>query len=174
MVSLSQNYGDKHPKVTAIRAAIDETRLKLAHETNQVIHSNAPSINPIHQGLLLAKIQNEAELAAATAQKDAIGRVMAESEQEMTKLPAKERGISRLTRDVMVAQEIYVMLAKRYEEARISEVAQPSDFQVIDVADAPELPISPQKTSNVLMGGIFGLFLGLGLAFSRILETHNS
>ena len=165
LVSLSQNFGNKHPKIMATRGAIDETRARLALETNQVIHSQVPSLNPIHQGLLQSKIQNEAELSAAAAQKVAIGRVMAESEQEMTKLPAKEQGISRLTRDVMVAQEIYIMLANRYEEARISEVAQPSDVQVIDVAVAPEFPIYPRKALNVAVGGMLGLFLGLGLAF---------
>lgn len=171
LVSLSQNYGDKHPKVVASRAAINETRAKLAYETSQVINANAPSTNPIHQGLLLAKIQNEAELAAAGSQKAAIQRVMAESEKEVAKLPAKEQGISRLTRDVMVAQEIYIMLAKRYEEARISEVAQPLDLQVIDAAIAPEEGISPNKEMNVLVGGILGLLLGMGLGifleFSR-------
>ena len=164
LVSILQNFGEKHPKVMATRAAIDEVRGKLAKETNQVINSEAPSLNPIHQGLLQAKIQNEAELAAATAQKVAIGRVIAESEQEVSKLPAKEQGISKLTRDVMLAQEIYIMLAKRYEEARISEVAQPSDVQVIDVAIVPELPIAPRKMINVLIGGLLGITFGLGIA----------
>lgn len=164
LVSLSQNYGDKHPKVMTVRAAIEETRAKLAYESNQVIASNAPSINPIHQGLLLGKIQNEAELAAAGSQKVAIQQVMAESEKEMAKLPAKEQGISRLTRDAMVAQEIYVMLAKRYEEARISEVAQPLDFQVIDLAIAPAEEISPNREMNIVVGAILGLLVGLGLA----------
>lgn len=180
LVSLSQNYGEKHPKVVASRAAIDETRAKLAYETSQVINANAPSTNPIHQGLLLAKIQNEAELAAARSQKAAIQRVMADSEKEVAKLPGKEQGISRLTRDVMVAQEIYIMLAKRYEEARISEVAQPLDIQVIDVAIAPEEGVLPNKEMNVLVGAILGLLVGGGIAmfleFSRrtITTSHEA
>lgn len=164
LVSLSQIYGEKHPQVMANRAVIAETKVKLANETVKVINSEAASLNPIHQGLLLAKIQNEAELAAATAQKAAILQVMAESEKEVAKLPSKEQGISRLIRDVMVSQEIYVMLAKRYEEARISEVTQPSEVQVIDLAIDPTVAISPRKTRNVIVGAILGLFLGLGIA----------
>ena len=74
-------------------------------------------------------------------------------------------------RDATVAQEIYVMLAKRHEEARISEVMQPTDVQVIDVAVAQSKPIAPKKALNVMIAGILGLFIGLGLAF--MLEYMN-
>ena len=164
LVSLSQMYGDKHPKVMANRAVIAETRARLADETAKVLNSETASINPVHQGLLLTKIQNEAELAAAAAQRVAILQVMAESEKEVATLPSKEQGISRLIRDVMVSQEIYIMLAKRYEEARIGEVTQPSEVQVLDLAIEPAVAISPQKTRNVIVGAILGLFLGLGMA----------
>jgi len=165
LVSLSQLYGDKHPKVVTARAVIAETRVRLANESAKVIHSEVASLNPVHQGLLLTKIQNEAELAANAAQKAAILQVMAESEKEVAQLPSKEQGISRLIRDVMVSQEMYVMLAKRYEEARISEVTQPSDVQVIDLAIEPAVAITPRKTQNVLVGAVLGLLLGLGMAF---------
>lgn len=164
LVGLSKVYGEKHPKVVTIRAVIDETRVRLANETAKVINSEAASANPIHQGLLQTKIQNEAELAAAAAQKSAIMQVMADSEKEIAKLPSKEQGISRLIRDVTVSQEIYVMLAKRYEEARISEVTQPAEVQVIDRAIDPALAISPRKTRNIVAGAVLGLFLGLGIA----------
>jgi len=164
LVNLSQNYGEKHPKVIANRALTNEIRVKLDNEVAKVIHNEAASLNPIHQGLLQTKMQNEAELAAAAAQRAAIQRVMAESEKEVSTLPAKEQGISRLIRDVMVAQEIYVMLAKRSEEARLSEIAQPSEIQVIDVAASPSVAIYPRKILNLLIGAIVGFISGLGLA----------
>ena len=58
------------------------------------------------------------------------------------------------------------MLAKRHEEARISEVMQPTDVQVIDVADVPEKPVSPKKTLNVIIAAVLGLFVGVGFAFA--------
>lgn len=166
LVSLSQNYTDQHPQVMAAKAAIGETRTKLNAEIERVVTDNAPSMNPIHQGLLQSKIQSETEIAAASAQKQALDRIMTESEQDLTKLPAKEQGFVKVMRDAQVAQEIYVMLAKRHEEARISEVMEPTDVQVIDVAIAPEKPIKPKKTLNVLIAAILGLFAGTGLAFA--------
>jgi polysaccharide chain length determinant protein (PEP-CTERM system associated) len=166
LVSLSQNYTDKHPQIIATRAAIGETRVKLNAEINRIVNAEAPSMNPIHQGLLQAKMQSEAEIAAASSQQNAIQQIKALGESELGKLPTKEQGLAKVMRDAMVAQEIYIMLAKRYEEARISEVMQPTDVQVIDIAITPDKPIRPKKVLNVAIAAILGLFIGCGAAFA--------
>lgn len=165
LVGLKQNYTDKYPRVMAIRAAITETKAKLNTEIARVINAEAPSMNPVHLGLLQAKIQSEAEIAAAAAQKAAIDRIMAQGEQELVKLPSKEQGLARVLRDAVVAQDIFSMLAKRQEEARISEVMQPTDVQVIDVAVTPEKPVFPRIVLNAVIAAVLGLFIGIGLAF---------
>jgi succinoglycan biosynthesis transport protein ExoP len=164
LVTLSQNFTEKHPQVMSTRAAIIETKAKLNIEAARVLNAEAPSMNPIHLGLLQGKIQEEADIAAASAQKEAIDKIIADNEKELNKLPVKEQGLVRVMRDVTVAQEIYVMLAKRHEEARISEVMQPTDVQVIDVAAIPVKPISPKKVLNAIIAAVLGLFIGLGLA----------
>lgn len=171
LVSLAANYTEKHPEIIATQAAIAETNRKLIREISLVISANAPSMNPIHQGLIQSQIQSEAEIAARGAQKQAIQGIINTSQQELSKLPAKEQGLAKVMRDAAVNQEIYIMLAKRHEEARISEVMQPTDVQVIDVAIAPDKPISPKKTLNVVIAAILGLFMGLAVAF--ILEYMN-
>lgn len=167
LATLLQKYTEKHPQVIATRTAITETRDKLDVEIARVVNAEAPSMNPIHQNLLQSKLQSEAELAAAYAQKQAIDRILTEGEQQLTTLPAKEQGLAKLMRDASVAQEIYIMLAKRHEEARISEVMQPTDVQVIDVAVLPERPVAPRKGHNVVLAGLLGIFAGLAWAFFR-------
>lgn len=173
LVSILQKYTDKHPDVISLRAAIAETKQRLNTEIARVINNEAPSMNPVHQGLLQSKIQSEAEIAAAKAQKDAINKIMTSKERDITTLPAKEQGLVRVSRDAMLAQEIYLMLAKRHEEARISEVMQPTDVQIIDTAIAPpaDRPVKPNKKLNVMIAAFLGLFAGTGLAF--ILEYFN-
>lgn len=178
LVGLIQNYGDRHPKVLAARASIAEAREKLNAEASQIIHNQAPSMNPVHQGLLQTIIHSEAEIAAAAAQREAIERVMSQGDVELTSLPAKEQGITRLTRDVMVAQEIYITLAKRYEEARITEVMQPTDVQIIDTAVVPEKPVFPNKALNTVLAMLFSGFIGAGVAIyqehaNRIINNVN-
>jgi len=165
LASLLPKYADNHPKVVSLRAAITETRAKLNAEVASVLNSEAASGNPINQTLLQEKIMAEAEIAAASAQKKAIGSILANSEKDMASLPAKEQGIARLMRDAQVAQEIYIMLDKRYEEARINEVMQPRDVKVLDAAIAPDVPIKSRKTLILLIGAVFGLFVGIAIAF---------
>jgi polysaccharide chain length determinant protein (PEP-CTERM system associated) len=166
LVSLKQNYTDQYPQVLAVTAAITETKEKLNSEATRIVNAESPSMNPIHMGLLTGKIQSEAEIAAGTAQQEAIQKIIAAGGQELSTLPAKEQGLAKVMRDVAVNQEIYIMLAKRHEEARISEVMQPTDVQLIDSAISPEKPIKPNKTLNVIIAAILGLFIGTGLAFT--------
>lgn len=165
LVSLSQKYTSKHPDVIALQAGISETNTKLNEEISRVVNAEAPSMNPIHQGLLQSQLQAEAEIAVCTARQQAINKILAEGEQQIVKLPAKEQGLVKVMRDANVAQEIYIMLAKRYEEARISEVMEPTDVQIIDKAIIPEKPIKPKKLLNTVIAAILGIFVGIGLAF---------
>ena len=171
LVSTLPKYSDSHPKIISLRAAIAEAKAKLNAEAALVVNADAASGNAIHQNLLQGKITAEAEVAATMAQKAAIENIIASSEKEMLALPAKEQGISRLMREALVAQEIYIMLDKRYEEARINEVMRPSDVQVLDAAVVPELPIKPRIVLNGVIGAILGLFIGIVL--SLIIEYKN-
>jgi succinoglycan biosynthesis transport protein ExoP len=168
LVGLLQKYTEKYPEVAALRAAIAETKAWLNAEIARVVNAEASSLNPVHQGLLQGKMQAEAEMASAAAQKDALEKIVSDAEAVIATLPAKEQGFVRVTRDAAVAQSIYTMLANRYEEARISEVMQPTDVQVIDVAVAPDInrPIKPKKIMNVMIAAFLGLFAGVGLAFA--------
>nr|WP_092074264.1 GumC family protein [Dendrosporobacter quercicolus]NSL49167.1 GumC family protein [Dendrosporobacter quercicolus DSM 1736]SDM86212.1 polysaccharide chain length determinant protein, PEP-CTERM locus subfamily [Dendrosporobacter quercicolus] len=165
LVELTEKYTEQHPQVKATRAAIGETQAKLAAEVGRVITADAPSMNPIHQGLLQSQLMAEAQIAASTAQQVAIVAIVEQGQADLGKLPVKEQGLAKVMRDAEVAREIYVMLAKRHEEARISEVMQPTDIQVIDVATLPDEPIKPKKALNIVIAAILGLFAGLGAAF---------
>ena len=171
LVELSEKYTEQHPQVKATRAAIGETQEKLAAEVGRVITADAPSMNPIHQGLLQSKLMAEAQIAASTAQQAAIAAIVQQGQNDLGKLPVKEQGLAKVMRDAAVAREIYVMLAKRHEEARISEVMQPTDVQVIDVATLPDEPIRPKKALNIVIAAVLGLLVGTGVAF--IVEYMN-
>ncbi len=164
MATLLTKYNDQHPKVIAARTTIEDTKALLNAEIVKVVNSEAPSISPVHQLVLQNKIQAQAESAATSAQQGAIARIMAEGEQEMASIPDKEQGLAKVSRDASVAQDIYAMLARRHEEAKISEVMQPTDVQVVDLATASTLPVKPAKTLNIIVASLLGLLVGTGVA----------
>jgi len=171
LVGLLQKYTENHPQVQEVKASIEEARTNLDLEAARIVNAEAPSTNPVHQELLKTKIIAESEIAARAAQSGAIQEVLVQGEAELTKLPAKEQGFAKVMRDVSVAQEIFTMLAKRHEEARISEVMTPTNIQIIDKATLPDKPIAPKVKLNTMIGLILGLMLGIFLAF--ILEMMN-
>ncbi len=171
LVGYLQKYTANHPEVSALNAEIEETKTKLNQEIKRVVNIEAPSQNKIHQELLQQKMQAEVELGATMAQKAELDQIITSGESQIAKLPTEEQNLARLMRDTALAQEIYIMLAKRYEEAQISEAMQPTDVQIIDQATTPNNPIKPKRKMNVLLTAFIGLFIGIGLAF--LMEYFN-
>jgi len=96
--------------------------------------------------------------------KEEISRLIAKLES----LPEKELKLARLDRAVKSNEEIYLLLLKRLEEARISEVAEMRGMgtaRVIDPAFPPPYPLRRQRAIFVILGAVMGLVFGLGMAF---------
>lgn len=160
LVVARSNYSEIHPKVAALQAAVAETRRKLNAETARVVRAEAPSSNPVYQSMLQTRIQAETEVAVAHAQQQAIAAAQAQNEAEIKSFPDKEQGLVRLLRDYTVAEEAYTMLAKKYDQARVDEVMQPSNVQVVDMASLPLRPVRPRPVFNIVIAVCVGLLLG--------------
>lgn len=164
LVALRKNYTDNHPKVRSLLATIGETRSELNAEILRVVNVEAPSSNAVHQGLLQNRIQTAVDIAVAQAQKNAIDGLTADFDKEIILLPEKEQGLARLMRDYSVAEETYTMLAKRFEQARIDEVMEPTNVQVVDRASVQDKPVKPRKMVNLLIAMLIGVLGGVVMA----------
>ena len=91
-------------------------------------------------------------------------RIIADYEEQLRQLPETELTLARLTREKMVAEELYLLLATRHEEMKITEAMEPSSVQVLDPAIPPRSPIKPRKMLNLAISGVLGVFVGVGLA----------
>ncbi|MCE5286212.1 MAG: GumC family protein [Pelosinus sp.] len=165
LVGLQQSFKDTHPRIVALQAAIAETKAKLNEEINRVAKEESPSSNTVYQSLLQNKLQSEADVAVAQAKDSALSQAISAQEQEAKSMPEREQGLAKLMRDYTIAEDTYKILAKRYEEASIDEVTQPTNVQVIDRADLPIAPSRPRSMLNVVIAVIIGLCGGIILAF---------
>ncbi len=73
--------------------------------------------------------------------------------------------LARLTRDRELNEKLYLMLNDKYEESRITEAGKSAGVQIVDVAKPPVDPVRPKKKLNILLGILFGLAVGVGIAF---------
>ncbi|XOQ25508.1 MAG: Tyrosine-protein kinase ptk [Mitsuokella multacida] len=155
-------FTDEHPKMQEVDNQIAQARASLNDEISKIVAQQAPSSSPVQQGLLADKFKDEAAIAVANSKADALAKMDAENEALIASLPEKEEGYVRVKRDVDVTNEIYVMLAKRLEEAKIAEVMVPNEVQVVDEATLPEKPVKPRKLLVMAIATVLGLLVGMG------------
>ena len=163
--SAREKYTDRHPTIISLLAEIEDVEAKLAEEVQRVIGTETMSVNPVHRQLYGNLIDLEVETMGLHARETALLALIAEQEKDLDLLPTRELELARLMRNAKVMEELYLLLRTRYEEARISEVMQTADVQVIDDAILPENPVKPRVKLNIAIGIVLGLFLGVGLAF---------
>lgn len=155
-------YTDEHPKMQEINNQINSAKASLDEEISNIVSQQAPSSNTVQQGLLANKFKDEAAIAVAQSKKAALDQMDAQNDAIIASLPEKEQGFVRVKRDADVANEIYVMLAKRLEEAKVAEVMVPNEVQVVDWGTLPEKPIKPRKVLIMAIMTLLGLIVGMG------------
>jgi capsular exopolysaccharide synthesis family protein len=84
----------------------------------------------------------------------------------LSDLPEKELQLNRLTRRYQVNEKMYSLLLEELQEAKIREAMETADIRVVDYAQVPKKPISPDHLKNIGLGLVLGLLLGLGAVFA--------
>lgn len=131
-----------------------------------------PSDNLVYQGLLADKFKSQAEIAVATSNLATVRQIEDSYAKDVEALSDVEKEYLALMRDGQVAREIYVMLAKRLEEAKVAEVSVSTEVQVVDSSTLPEKPVSPKKARTLLIALLLGIFAGSGFVIARELMNR--
>jgi uncharacterized protein involved in exopolysaccharide biosynthesis len=94
-------------------------------------------------------------------------KVFRDRNRQIGNSPALQLTQQRFGREVTVLTGVFTTLKQQLETTKIEEVKE-SDYVII--LDAPEIPLQrskPNKKKMVILAGIFGIGLGLVLAFFR-------
>lgn len=138
--ALLTEYTESHPAVKSVQGQIDELQKKL-------------------------RDMYETSLKNLTKQEGAVTQQLAGYEEGLRRLPEAERELARLTRLSRVNADIYTLLLKKHEEARITKASTISNINIVDPAIAPDRPVKPTKQKNLILGLLIGCMIGVGLAF---------
>ena len=166
-ISYLDKYTAQHPKVKQVEQEIANLKQKINSEINKVASLQAPSDNPVHQQLLAAKFQSEAEASVAQSNLAKLHQIDNDNKEDIRNLSDKEQEFVSLMRDVTVANEIYVMLAKRLEEAKVAEASVATEVQVVDTATLPTAPVAPKKAMTLLLAALLGILASSGFVVVR-------
>ena len=144
---LSERYGEKHPDYQKSLTALANAERQLQEEIRKS-RQNARNEyeNAVRQERELQSQLNEAKQAAT-----ALGR--------------KGVDYAMLLREAESNRKIYDDLLTREKELRVVANSRTNNIRVIDRAEIPGLPFSPNHRRDWLYAIALGLALGLGVAF---------
>jgi polysaccharide chain length determinant protein (PEP-CTERM system associated) len=82
--------------------------------------------------------------------------------------PARESELATLTRDHETLRLVYADLLRKKENSRMAEQLENdsvrADFSIVEPAQMPSSPFAPNRERLVVLGLLFGLAFGIGLA----------
>lgn len=70
-----------------------------------------------------------------------------------------------LKRDVESNRALYESLLRKAKETEVSKELLTTDLRILDLAQVPSSPVSPNRQRDVTTGAMWGLVLGMGVAF---------
>ncbi len=149
LLSLSKTYRDKHPKVIELKeeAALLKERLQVR----------------VQDGLdgLRARIE------MLSREEEALQEVISSYKKQLQQMDEGKIQYSLLERDVEANREIHGVLLSKLKQLDAAAGGMPEEVRIIESAIANPVPVKPRKVLNMLLGGLVGIFLGIGVAFLK-------
>ena len=161
LIELRQKFTDEQPDVINTKQSITNLQSKLDEELNKSIAAGTTTMNPVQSELIKNKIKAEADAAGASASIAALSKFEQQKMSEVGQLSASGMTYIALARQEKLTQEVYLMLMKQLEQAKIQEALDSLEVQVIDAANLPKRHVFPSKTLFTLVGGVLGGILAL-------------
>ena len=164
LTELRQRYTDQYPDVIAAQKQLNKLRQSLVTEVNNVVDSNAATLNTAQMELLKNQAVAQAQASAAAASEEAIKGKRAEKEKELGEFPDNAMTYMQLDRDAKIKQQIYTSLVNQCEQDKIQEAMESMDIQVIDPAELPDVnkPVAPKKKLIAAIGLVLGCLIAFG------------
>ena len=140
-----ERFGEQHPTIVELRAAIASTRAKIRAEVGRVSSS------------LSATSQISSSRAAA------IQAAYEEQRQKVLKMKQDRNDLLVLEREVDAAQRVFDAIQARQSQMILEGSNSQTNIVVLGQATAPVSPSSPRLALNLVLATIVGGLIALGL-----------
>lgn len=176
LAELQLRLTPEHPDVIRSKRLIAELEVKAAAESSNTAGRDVPvTSTPAERARLkrLNELRTDLEslnrvIARSEAQENRLRSSIERYQQRVQAVPLRETELAEITRDYNTISQLYQGLLQRHESSKISanleRRQQGEQFKVIEPAQLPERPYSPDRLRLNAMGAALGLAIGLALA----------
>ena len=162
IVTLEQKYQDKHPSVVTAKEELAVLQNSLNKEVESYVAAGTVTMNPVQAEMIKEKALAEIDISVDRASIKAVQQLQDRAENDMGKLSADSLEYMKLQRDATIKQDVYLNLVKSLEAARIQQMMDSMDIQIVDPVDLPKEPAGPRKLLITAVGLASGAMIALG------------
>ena len=198
LVELQAKYTNKHPDISITRKKIADLEAKKAEfdsaakaeaekeEKDKTVTKGGlptktppgkreikidPRLAPRYKEIENQLIAVDMEIERSKQEDAKVRTQIAQYRERIENTPAREQGMTLLTRDYNNTRESYASLLKKSQDAQQAENLERrqkgEQFKIIDPARIPEKPYKPDIPKILLIGLVLGLGGGVAAAFFR-------
>jgi capsular exopolysaccharide synthesis family protein len=154
-VQLSEKLGDKHPDIIKLKSAIQISQTRLNGEIGKIVQSV------------------KSEYQASLAQENSLTTALNQQKNEALAMNRQAIEYGVLSRDMESSKQLYQSLLQRSKETGVSGELKTSNIRIVDAAERPRAPFTPQTRRDLLQGLLAGGLLAFGLVFFfEYLDSH--
>ena len=172
LADLRRRFSDKYPDVIRMQAEI------AALEEQGATDRPAPAAAaPVAQSAAITRLKEsltevDAEIGKLKSDEESFRTEVATYTQRIDSAPRRQRALEEVSRDYQATRDTYDSLRRRYEQARLDDVAEGSSgdprFRILDAAVVPMGAAAPNRL--MLLGLAFAAALGLSLGAVALTE----
>jgi exopolysaccharide transport family protein len=144
---LSQKLGARHPEMVKLQLAIETAEARIRGEIAKVVQS----------------LRNDYE--ASLSQEQSLTRALDQQKQDALAFNRKGIEYGALQREAASNRQIFESLMQRTKETGISGALKTSNIRIVDLAEVPRTPASPNKLMNLALGVFGGAVLACACVF---------
>ena len=145
---LSEKLGPNHPDMVTINLAIQNAEVSMRAEVAQVA------------------LAMQSEYEAAVAEEQTLQAALAQQTREAQQLNRAGIEYGVLERDAEADRQMFETLLQRTQETGVAGQLESGNIRVVDYAETPTSPASPDMFRDLLMAILGGFTLAIGLVFA--------
>lgn len=179
----SVRFNDESPTIVRLREQREKLLPLLNREAQLTLGNNAPDVkldssqiggfqNSVRRELIQQLANHTNQIKSLEASLEATNAAQIQLNQQVLEYPVLSRQYANMQRELQAATDTLNQLLNRQEALRLDAAQQEVPWELIMPPTLPRnktgqlMPVSPSGASNIFLGGIAGLLLGILVAFA--------